>query len=462
MKLRVLFVVYVLVALINPGFLGTDEYWTGITRYIPAQDSKLSELMKEDDVKSPSQILPFYAVAQLSLKLGIESPWIQYRVVQIFWASLSVLLLAWGLSLYIKWNLLNSKESKSLVFLFCIFAVLPFALTRAMFESLATTPFFISLVFLSEYHKRLDLSFLMGSAFFIFIAFLFRPQVGVVGVLLVLYPLFYRQWLQAALVGVWGMVLFLVAGLPDLLFRDQVHYFLRSLIAYNFKHGAEYGQHPFYQHFATLGALALIPLWFHRGGLAVLKKSFKEHQVFWLAGLIFLVTHSLFAQKFERFLIPLLPVMLILLLPWIQEFIRLGNKIRLGIFFGLQALLWIPANMQASQGNILSLARYIDAHPEISTLYRREEIPEWIPEAFIRPGREFSFRDLPGTELGPFELKCGERIVLAQYQAPPKEKNWIKEAEFGVNFIEFLAHKLNPKNNRRRVSLNLYGPSGCD
>lgn len=49
----------------NPGFMGTDEYWTGITRYVPAQTQTTRNILSANDVKSSSQILPLLATSQI-------------------------------------------------------------------------------------------------------------------------------------------------------------------------------------------------------------------------------------------------------------------------------------------------------------------------------------------------------------------------------------------------------------
>ena len=54
---------YLSVIAVNDGFMAHDEYWVGITRYIPAQSSTLNTLVAADDVKSPLQLLPMHAAS---------------------------------------------------------------------------------------------------------------------------------------------------------------------------------------------------------------------------------------------------------------------------------------------------------------------------------------------------------------------------------------------------------------
>ncbi|MEK6628336.1 MAG: hypothetical protein AABY53_06900, partial [Bdellovibrionota bacterium] len=129
--------VYFLVLLVNDGFMALDEYWVGITRYIPAQSSAITTLVAADDVKSPLQLLPMHAVAQAALGLGIVSPYWQYRSVIFVLGVLSIVLLIFGFLKYAKINNLKSEETNFLLFILTFYFAAPFALTRPMFESIA-------------------------------------------------------------------------------------------------------------------------------------------------------------------------------------------------------------------------------------------------------------------------------------------------------------------------------------
>ena len=55
-----LLLVYIGLLFFNDGFIALDEYWVGMTRYLPAQTAQLSNLIEVGDVKSPYQVLPFF------------------------------------------------------------------------------------------------------------------------------------------------------------------------------------------------------------------------------------------------------------------------------------------------------------------------------------------------------------------------------------------------------------------
>ena len=109
------------------------------------------------------------------------------------------------------------------------------------------------------------------------------------------------------------------------------------------------------------------------------------------------------------------------------------------------------------------MSRYLDSHPQIRKVYRVNETPEWITEAFIA-NKQFDFVDSNIQTLETVNWQdCQNSLVIGEAQAD--EYRSITEklkpvAEFNVNLIEHLAFKLNPKKNPRRVLLKLY--TGCN
>ncbi len=146
------FTIYIVTCLINPGFMGTDEYWTGITRYIPAQEKSLHNIMLADDVKSPTQIMPLLGLSHLALQVGFLKPYEQYRFVQIFVGLFSSLLLGISLLYFLP------RERQFFAFLsFSFYFAAAFAFTRPMYESLSAPWIVLSALSLQHYFKHKNL-----------------------------------------------------------------------------------------------------------------------------------------------------------------------------------------------------------------------------------------------------------------------------------------------------------------
>lgn len=152
------FLVYIATAVLNGGFMGTDEYWTGITRYIPAQEKNLQNMMLADDVKSPTQLMPLMGLSHLALQAGFLAPYEQYRFVQIFVGIFSTLLLGFCLLYFVP------QEKHLIVFLsFTFYFAGAFAFTRPMFESMSAPWILLSALSLNSYFKQRHLRWVLYS-----------------------------------------------------------------------------------------------------------------------------------------------------------------------------------------------------------------------------------------------------------------------------------------------------------
>lgn len=455
-------IIAILVVFLNPGFIGTDEYWTGITRYIPAQTSDLHHLVNADDVKSPVQILPMHFFAQMALSIGIQSPFAQYHFVVVVLGLLNFLILLWSFSQWKKE--LPEAESKILFFLLAFYFAAPFIFTRPMFESLSAPWMSWAGLFAFRYDRKQNLKDLFWGVFCISMSFVLRPQTGLCALVFIVAPLLYRNWSHVIAASGFGIFLLFVSGLPDLWLRGSWHFSVLALTQYNFAHGHEYGQQPWTFYPLLLIAVSFAPFIAHRVPAGWLQEYFQKYRSLWLMLFLFVFLHSLFSQKFERFLIPVLPWIFILMAPWIASLIAHQHWKRLYLISIINALLWLASSFQPAQNNIILFSRYLDQHPEVKSIFRVDNTPEWIPDAFIQR-IQFKFIDISAEQISQLALSCSDRLVLPESIGLKPQglgKPWILDKRFAVNWIEWIAFKFNPKNNLRRTELFLWGPSGCE
>lgn len=454
------FLIYVLVSSVNPGFMGTDEYWTGITRYIPAQSSQLSTLVGTDDVKSPTQLWPLFMAAQGALKLGIENPFAQYQFVVVVLGLLSFFLVFGS---FFAWrDSLSDLEMRILILLLGFYFAAPFALSRPMFESLAAPWLSWAGIFALKYDRQPKLRFLLFGIVAVTVSFLLRPQIGFCALIFLILPVLHRRFGDLVWAGLLGGLLFAVSGLPDLFLRGSWHFSLQALTNYNFEHGHEYGNQPWTFYPLMLLLMFWAPFVFHKVDKTWLVHYLKKYRALLIMSFLFVFLHSLFAQKFERFLIPLLPFILVLLTPWIASLWTHGHYKRLASAFAINLALWGAATFQPAQNNIIQMALFLDKNPQIKSIYRVNQSPEWIPTAFMKAGL-FQFLEISEENLSTLSLSnCQDRVVLAaNLEFLAASKPWTEEARFTVNWMEALAYRFNPKNNVRRTELTLWRSNAC-
>lgn len=456
------FLVYVLVVIFNTGFIATDEYWDGITRYLPAQKATIATLIKPDDVKSPLQILPMHAAAQLAYALGIEAPFQQYHFVIVFWGLIGFGLTAWAAILLFRRR--NENLAKIAILMLGFHFAAPGLLTRPMFEALSAPWIALSCAFAVLYDDKKNWLHLFVGVFCASMAFTLRQQTGFCALVFVILPLMHKQWKHFLIASIAGLGFFVLSGVPDIFIRGNFHHSLRSLAEYNFKHGAEYGSRPWYFFFPLIFVCMMVPWLIARYPQGFLKDYFKRYRSLYIILALFLLLHSMFANKWERFMISMIPVMIFMMVPMISYFVQnwAQRKMRMISLLVVNFIFWFPASFFPAQKNITDLARYMDEHPEYKYLISIDLTIDWIPDAFMRNVYyNVSHVYTKDFQKLPMSDKC-DYIIALNEKAYEANKDFLAEkfsflARFDVNVIESIAYKLNPENNVRRSPLMIYG-----
>lgn len=457
--------VYGSVLWFNDGFMALDEYWVGITRYIPAQTSSVMALVGPDDVKSPLQLLPMHGVAQAALQMGVESPYWQYRVVIFALGILSVALLFFSFFKFSRFAEFNSTEEKLLLCMLIFYFGAPFGLTRPMFESIAAPWLTLAAVYAFAYDRQRQLHYLLVSVAAASMAFVLRQQLGSCALVCMILPLLHKKWKHFVAAGTLGLLFFVLAGIPDYFIRGAFHFSLLNLFVYNYQHGAEYGQQSVLYYPALIFVICFIPFFIKKYPTGFFKDLWGRYRSLYIVLFLFLFLHSLFPNKWERFLISIIPLLLLIMFPLLSELQShfKEHRWRLTSLYALNLFLFFVASFFPAQKNLIEMSRYLDRHPEITHVYRIADTPGWITEAFIlNKNFEFVESDLQQAEMQNWQ-DCANTLVVGEAQADmmkPLTDRLHLNAVFNVNLIEQWAFKLNPQKNLRRVQLKLF--SGCE
>ncbi len=492
--------VFLLVIVLNDGFMALDEYWVGITRYIPAQTSSVNTLVGDDDVKSPLQMLPMHGVAQAALAAGFESPYSQYRIVIAILSVINFVLLFFAVFEFAKVMGLTVAQRNFLILIFTFYFGSSFSFTRPMYESISAPWLALAAVWALRYDFYGRGYDLFWGVIFASMAFVLRQQLGFCALVFIILPILKKNIRHFAIAALVGMVCFILAGIPDYFIRGKFHLSLLNLTFYNYQHGSDYGKKPITFYPAMIVVMTFLPFFIKKYPTDVLLQGFKRLRTTWLILFLFVFLHSLFPQKWERFMISVIPIMLFLLFPFLlylqQNFSK--YKYRLVSLYSLNGLVFFLASFFPPQKNLIEISRYLNEHPEIKRIHRVNNTPEWITDAFIfneqaeieglakqnalqahaaQGGQGESVRSDRSDIKKGYELIESNKMILAEQDwsdcsvAVVLAKHDLAEyidvtsklklkGQFNVNLIEQLAYKLNPKNNARRVELNLF--SGCD
>lgn len=470
---------FLLVAFLNDGFMGTDEYWNAMVKYLPAQTAKYTDLVDQTDVKSPLQVMPMHFGSQIALKLGVFHPYDQYRFTILFITIFNLLI--YILSFHIiqsvrLWDfgrdfkipgVASSQQWQDLcqivfILLFTFYFASSFTLTRPMFESLAAPWILLSMALFYRYKNDGRYWNVVVATIAVSMAFVMRQQAGIGAVTIPLLLLLAKDFKGVVISSVVGLICFVLAGVPDIFLRGGFHHSLIAVLTYNVEHGHEYGNGSIFFYPGLLLGLSFFPfLWVNNTGKGIAGPVFKKLDYAWVFIFLFVALHSYFPQKFERFMVSIIPLLIVLMTPFFARLILMWPQkkwqlITMGL---LNIFILINASFFPSQKNIINAALFIDKHHDIKTYYNLEKTIEWLPEKFIYLNRGYSIVDLSLASVkDQASNNCESAIVVNDFiwqQQQDVLKDYHIVDTFNVNLIERFAYKFNKKNNIRRAPLHV-------
>ncbi|MGB0425103.1 MAG: hypothetical protein ACPGED_12300, partial [Flavobacteriales bacterium] len=137
-----------------------------------------------------------------------------------------------------------------------------------------------------------------------------RYQCGVFGIGIGLALIGNKEFKGAVITGVASLFFFSVGQLQDLLIWGDPFKQLRTYIEYNSTHSGSYPNGPWYRYILTTLGFLLPPV----SVLLVIGffREWKRHLIIFLPTLLFIVFHSFYPNKQERFILPSLPFIIVL------------------------------------------------------------------------------------------------------------------------------------------------------
>jgi len=167
-------------------------------------------------------------------------------------------------------------------------------------------------------------------------------------------------------------------------------------------------------------------------------------------------------HKEERFMIPLLPLFLMLLTPLLAYLIvhRDQYRWRLAFLGVVNGVLLALAVTSAPQRATIELTRYVDANPAITTISRVGDFIQ-VPAVFV--SHPVTVRE--SKELDEAALDCSGVVAVLALTKTGKElaadPRLVSVAEFEPGPLERLLVAINPRHNARRGTVLVLRPSGC-
>jgi hypothetical protein len=407
--------------------------------------------------------------------INLHDPQVKMMIVRLLNASWSLLTIYFGYKITER---LSDKGSARLVgLLLALFWFMPWMSVRDLVE-MSCVPFLVLAVWFiisrGDHPGQAAAYFLAG--LFLGLAFNIRPQTLFFSFGLGLAVLIERKW-KEAITLLFGILLpyVLIQGSIDYLIWGRPFVELVEYVKVNMRSAQDYITLPWYNYFLVIFGFLVPPvsLMLFFGFL----RTWKKFLVIFLAVTVFFAFHSYFPNKQERFILPVLPFIIITgVIGW-NEFIERskfwqGRKCLLKgcwIFFwalNLAALLFV-STVYSKRARVETMT-YLSRYPEIKYLMvgDSENNPELFPEFYLGqwPGIYEELRNnestselivrisrQPQREHPRFILFTGseikpETVVLARKSFP----FLVYETTIEPGTIDKLAHWLNPQHNVSR------------
>ena len=260
-----------------------------------------------------------YLLFDVSIEAGLNDPQAQMIVVRLLHALYSLLVVVLGYR--IAQRLTTGEIARKVGLILALFWALPFLGVRNLIEVICIPPLMAGFFFILRSEEGRRNAFIAGV--FFALAFVFRYQTltasGVVGVIL----LFQKKFKEAFLVAAgFALAALVVQGSADTYAWGYPFASFIEYVRYNATHGEDYTTGPWYNYaLLVLGAL-IPPLSFAL--VFGFFRNWRKALLIVLPVLVFFILHSYFPNKQERFILPVLPLIILLGVVGWEEHVRLS------------------------------------------------------------------------------------------------------------------------------------------
>lgn len=240
--------------------------------------------------------------------IGIYDPQIKMYIVRLLHAALSLVTVVLGYR--ITESVAGKNSARMAGILLATYWFMPFVSVRNLVEA-ACIPFLITATWmiLKPGKQTMLLFFLSGVVAGIAFSVRFQSILFIGGLGLAL--LIQKKWKEGVLFG-FGAILCmaLLQGGIDLIIWGKPFMEFGEYARYNIENSRQYLVQQWYMYFALLAGVLLPPISFFL--LFGFIRSWRKHLVLFLPSFIFLVFHCYFPGKQERFILPIIPFIIIL------------------------------------------------------------------------------------------------------------------------------------------------------
>lgn len=253
----------------------------------------------------PGSLYVFFKVANA---IGMEDPQMKMYFMRLAHGLFSLLLIYF--SYLIALRLKDEQLAKKVGWVLALYAIFPVVGVHNFVEAVCIPPMIASSYYLLKYDEDKKLKWIIFSSLAFSLAFAVRFQMLFFFVGIGVYFLMRWRLIHGIIYLLFTSLFYFITQIPDLFIWGKAFVLNQNYIDYNMKNAEEFINHPFYQYFLLVSALAVPPLAFLLW--AGYFQNWKKTLPILLPSLFFFLIHSYFPNKQERFILPFIPYLFIL------------------------------------------------------------------------------------------------------------------------------------------------------
>ncbi len=249
-----------------------------------------------------------YLLFKSFLAVGLENPQVQMLVIRILHAFYSLLIIFFGYKIAYHYG--SRDQAKLVGLILAVLFILPNFSVRNLVEVVCIPPLMAAVYWLATKQDRASWRSYIIAGILSGIAVGIRYQAGLIPLGLGLVILIFEKNFKGFLIyGFASALSFFLTQLPDLFIWHRPFAELTEYIRYNFIHGSSYFQSPWYTYLLTIAGALIPPVSFFL--LFGFVREWKRLRYLVLPSFLFLLVHSLIVNKQERFILPIIPFIII-------------------------------------------------------------------------------------------------------------------------------------------------------
>ena len=239
--------------------------------------------------------------------VGLTSPQGKMYIIRFLHALYSLIIILLGYKITLKVS--NLRNAKMVGLLLSILWLFPILSVRNLVEFVCIPPLLgATWVLVRKDNPIWKDALIAGALAGIAMGFRFHSILFIGGFGLALWM--QKKWLEGVLFGIAAAALFSTTQIGDLFIWGAPFQEVGEYIRYNFANETTYFNRPWYMYIGTIGGLLIPPisLFFMFGYF----KAARKYILIFLPSFIFLLFHSYFSNKQERFILPAIPFVIML------------------------------------------------------------------------------------------------------------------------------------------------------